>query len=61
MHSPRITQMIAQQNIAELHRVADHQRLAQATINARRRHAATPVAFARQLRRRLTHAQPASR
>jgi hypothetical protein len=61
MHSPHLTLTVAQQQIADLHRAADHQRLAHATINARAQHADAPVAFVRQLRRRLARPQPTSR
>ena len=59
MH-PRLTHILAQQHIADLHRAADHDRLVHAAITAtsRRtvpapRHAAAPVSFLRWLRHRL--------
>jgi hypothetical protein len=61
MHSPHLNLTVAQQHIADQQRAADHQRLAHAIIQARTDHGDTPVAFIRQLRRRLTRPQPASR
>jgi hypothetical protein len=61
MYSPHLNLIVAQRHIADQQRAADQQRLAHATINARTDPADTPVAFVRQLRRRLTRPQPASR
>ena len=57
MH-PRLTLIVAQEHIADLHRAADHDRLVHTAtsshaVPARRRGAAAPVPFLRWLRRRL--------
>jgi hypothetical protein len=61
MHSPHSISLVAQQRIADLHRAADRDRLAQSTIDAGPAHANAPVTFVRRLRRRLTHPVVASR
>jgi hypothetical protein len=61
MLSPHVTFLVAQQHVADLHRAADHRRLAHATIDVRSSHADAPVTFVRRLRRRLTHPGVASR
>jgi hypothetical protein len=61
MHSPHSTLLVAQQRIADLHRAADHQRLAHSTMDARPTHADAPATFVRRLRRHLTHPLAASR
>ena len=59
MH-PRLTHILAQQHIADLHRAADHNRPVDTATRATSshagpapRHAAAPVPFLRWLRRRL--------
>jgi hypothetical protein len=64
MH-PRLTVILAEQHIADLHRAADHRRLVHTATTAKpqrrptdvRPVAATPVSFLRRLRRRLPHTQ----
>ncbi len=60
MHSPHSTFLVAQQHIADLHRAADHDRLAHTAATATKsdaapapRHAAARISFLRWLRRRL--------
>ena len=68
MH-PRLTLIVAQQHIADLHRAADHDRLVQAATTdtrsdapaAGRPVAAAPVTLIRRLRRRLAQTHPAGR
>jgi hypothetical protein len=61
MLSPPSTFLVAQEHIADLHRAADHHRLAHSTIDAHPTHADTPAKFVRRLRRHLTHRLAASR
>ena len=64
MH-PRLTIILAEQHIADLHRAAEHHRLVHTATTAKpqrpptagRPVAATPVSFLRRLRRRLPHTQ----
>ena len=68
MH-PQTTLIVAQQHIADLRRVADHDRLAQAATTASRSDAPTagrlvaaaPVTLIRRLRRHLAQTHPAAR
>jgi hypothetical protein len=55
MLSPHSTFLVAQEQIADLHRAADHYRLAHSTIDARPAQPDAPATFARRLRRHLTH------
>lgn len=63
MLSTHLTHTIAQQHVAELHRVAADHRLAHATREARRpaTDTGTTHMIVRRLRRHLTDAQPVSR
>lgn len=58
MHSPHSAYLVAQQHIAELHRAADHQRLAHSIIDAGPTHVDTPATFLRRLRRHLRPRSP---
>lgn len=61
MLSPHSTFLVAQQHIADLHRAADRNRLADSTIDARPARADAPATFVRRLRRHLTHPRAAWR
>ena len=61
MHSPHSTFLVAHQHIADLHRAADHHRLAHSTIDARPTNADAPATFVRRVRRHLTHPLASSR
>ena len=66
MH-PHLTHTVAQQQIADLHRAADHDRLVQAATTASssaaagRPVAAAPLTLIRRLGRRLAQTHPAER
>lgn len=61
MLSTHLTYTIAQQRVAELHRVAADHRLAHATREARRPDTDATRMIVRRLRRHLTDVQPVSR
>lgn len=60
MLSTLITSIVAQQRVAELHRVAADHRLARATREVRRPETDTTRMIVRRRRRHLTDAQPVS-